>query len=277
MSTTDPKPAEYDDINKPVLPDDATADEKLHFKLTGTLDLYKANREADEAARKITQARNEAAELTRLEVQLAHVREQNSRAAASLKQIEHEKANVHQHTAHLRERKEIVGGERLSTETRRVINRVFSLGAPHWTDDLQQNFVNTLLAMNPHSLARWTQEMLDGLAGDMYAANELTPQAIMRGFTGLKRIVGDTALRALEGTVDRKAIGGGYVPPPSPPPAGGANAVETSKKSKDKKLKARRVTPEVEDSDDEEESDAYDESPQGHPTMGRWEEDEDGE
>lgn len=248
MSTTDPQPAD----DKPALPKDATPDERRHFELTGTLALYTANREAEEAVRAQAKARTDAAELIRLEVQLAHVREQNARAATTLKQIEAEKANVHQHTAHLREvRPEIVGGERLSTETRRVINRIFTEGAPHWTHELQQSFVDTLLAMNPHALMRWTMEMLDGLGGDAYSASQLTPRAIMRGFTGLKQLVGERPLLQLGGPSDRKALEGGSTPRPP-------------KKKGKKVIKARRVTPEIED-DDEEESDTYDESPQGHP------------
>lgn len=250
MSTTDPTPAD----GKPVLPADATHDEKRHFELTGTLALYEANRVAEEATNAQIKARNEAAELIRLEVQLAHVKEQNARAAATLKAIETEKANVHQHTAHLKgERKPLAGGERLGNDTRRVINRIFSLGAPHWTDELQQALVDTLVAMNPHTLARWTQEMSDGLAGDSYSAHELTPRALMTGFTGLRKLTGDVGLRPLlqlGGPSERKALEGGSQRPP---------------KGKDKKvIKARRVTPETTD-DDEEESDSYDESPQGHP------------
>lgn len=247
MSTTDPQPAD----DKPVLPKDATPDERRHFELTGTLALYTANREAEEAARAQAKARTDAAELIRLEVQLAHVREQNARAATTLKQIEAERANVHQHTAHLKgERKPLSGGERLSDETQRVMKRIFMEGAPHWTDELQQSFVDALLAMNPHALARWTREMLDGLAGDVYSSSQLTPRAIMNGFTGLRQLTGEKPLLQLGGSSDRKALEGGSQRPP---------------KGKDKKvLKARRVTPDV-DGDDEEEPDSYDESPQGHP------------
>ncbi len=244
-----------------VLPADANEMEKKDFERTGTLELYELNREGDRIQRERIKLRAELAEKETIE---AHKRAMRAQAEMDRLSLEHERKRLAAPPAKdpYADSRPIPGSENLPEVVKGVLRRLFGYGSGEWTEANQIGLVNMLLQMGNHKSQSWAYEMRDALAADVYHSHDLSPQALLRGSTGLKAIAGPLMgeLRALAG-------GGGE----SLPSLGDERHRRRPKKARDKK-KRRDGVVEVEatrmhepahnsnDADDDDE-DVIDDSP----------------
>lgn len=179
--------------NQPAqLPSDATTDERRYFELTGSTEMYDLRKRNDEAQRARIKANQDEADRIRLEAHMRALRQQAEDAERSAQYAATQRQSGlvrHQEDPWNQPRSVLVGSENLPEAVKQCITRIF-MTIPEWTPENQQGLVNLLNAMGSSKSLAWAHEMLQGLAADSYGSLELTPDALLRGCTGLKKIAG---------------------------------------------------------------------------------------
>jgi len=168
------------------LPPDVTDEERTHFEMTGTLDLYEAHREGERLNKERSALLNEETERVRLRTHLSEVQFQN---AQRREEVEELRARAQEELPPRVEPEAIEGSEKLPESAKRVLRRLFINSI--WSIENQKSLVqNILLEMDDMGLRLWAMHMETALAAGVYSPDELSPVQILKGSTGLKKLAG---------------------------------------------------------------------------------------
>jgi hypothetical protein len=182
-------------------PQDLTPDERKYFEMTGSLEMYELRKKADAQARERVQLIQEEVERQRMESDMRIAREQVAQHEADLAAMR-ARRSLPGNNPWAEPPKPLANSERLHESVKACLRRLF-MTVPEWTPDNQQGLVNLLLEMGDARACAWANELLQGLASDSYGTLELTPQALLKGSTGLKQLAGSQLMQGM------RALGGG--------------------------------------------------------------------
>lgn len=124
---------------------------------------------------------------------------QNSQLHAQLEALKQEERDLEAKNQKLLaapcDAKPLARSEKLPEAAKNALRRLFVLAGHHWNPENQQILVDHLLGMQPIELQFWAIQLTSCIAADEYDDYDLSPEAMMKGSTGLvsaNRQLGDS-------------------------------------------------------------------------------------